>query len=1110
MAAAVEGVTVRAGEVFPDLHHKMSKKIAQLTKVIYHLNTKNEDRQFELEEVKANHQREMQEILTDASNKIQRFKESLEARRAEANAAAQAAKITEKYEAEKREALGEFKAFQRSSQQREKAIGQECKSRMENVIKEVDDERRRFAQSLAHFTERGQAMAAALAAARAGSEASNSALADRHSSELAAAVRESNMKYNAMLTEQMMAQDTLRNKLEREGEENVSNAIAITERAADQRIGRMRAEINAEKEIALMAAKRETDEAIKSLRSESAAAAEKARLFAERSAAELRKLKAENDALSERSSRTFLEASEKLSACEKELAASRKEIDRLREQRTQVASRAGQAEETAAALEKLTEDRALEVQKLKNELEVTNIKLETERENHKKTRQELADAVQRHNAYTAAMSDEMSQRDAQMASRLGEIASLRQNLEVITKAAEEARDRSAKELSSEKKSAERSRLSYASDLAKVQALLDQARQSGSDTQTGLQSEVGRLRKLVEDMEIAAKVSASESEERFSSLAQESEKSLAVQKQELERLHETALRASEKLSQDRISEMESNHANEIQRLLKEAQDAEVRHGAALASLQATLQQQLDELNSKLTEKDRLAGDHISKASERSAELEERSRNLEKDLAKAQSKLAEEQSRLSMTQQRERALASDLESLRQQLLAAGRSSAETLERANTHWKLTLSTQETEWREKLQAAVLQGEKMVNEANTVAESKLEEYMREASLGAEEAQRTQNSALMSSAQEKLDSAVAAAVTAAERSFAELSAAAAERSAEELSALRRSHETALTSELSRNGAKHELALKDALQKLNKDWTLKIDMLKDSHATLLSVKIRELNDAHRIVLEKQKQEMELANRKASEEAARLAASAATKYTEEIERERAATAAANAETITVRTDLTRLLANTQAKLQEEKDTLSHALKQAQEQAVMSMKTATLQWANEKNMLENDAREMGEKHAKAVLALELECTRLEDKYATRPSRESDVALISRLEAEAVERNALVRRTLDEMAYFKRELLNREEMYNQKFNASPVVGIMQVARTKDVITGAKPPRVSRSNSMSSGAGGGASSGTTQNGSGRPIQRTSSFNNQTSARSGSNPSSSASTGLRR
>lgn len=43
--AAAKEAPMKAGDVFPDLHHKMSKKIAQLTKVIYHLNTKNEDRQ---------------------------------------------------------------------------------------------------------------------------------------------------------------------------------------------------------------------------------------------------------------------------------------------------------------------------------------------------------------------------------------------------------------------------------------------------------------------------------------------------------------------------------------------------------------------------------------------------------------------------------------------------------------------------------------------------------------------------------------------------------------------------------------------------------------------------------------------------------------------------------------------------------------------------------------------------------------------------------------------------------------------------------------------------------------------------------------------------------
>ena len=67
-------------EVFPDLHHKMSKKIAQLTKVIYHLNTRNEDHQSEVDSLNNFHQNEIQQILRDSTNKINKLKEQLESR----------------------------------------------------------------------------------------------------------------------------------------------------------------------------------------------------------------------------------------------------------------------------------------------------------------------------------------------------------------------------------------------------------------------------------------------------------------------------------------------------------------------------------------------------------------------------------------------------------------------------------------------------------------------------------------------------------------------------------------------------------------------------------------------------------------------------------------------------------------------------------------------------------------------------------------------------------------------------------------------------------------------------------------------------------------------
>jgi len=71
-------MTTKQTDVFPDLHHKMSKKIAQLTKVIYHLNTKNEDHSAEIDHLVSTHQLEIQQILRDAANRINKFKELME------------------------------------------------------------------------------------------------------------------------------------------------------------------------------------------------------------------------------------------------------------------------------------------------------------------------------------------------------------------------------------------------------------------------------------------------------------------------------------------------------------------------------------------------------------------------------------------------------------------------------------------------------------------------------------------------------------------------------------------------------------------------------------------------------------------------------------------------------------------------------------------------------------------------------------------------------------------------------------------------------------------------------------------------------------------------
>ena len=80
-------------EMFPDLHLKMSKKIAQLTKVIYHLNTRNEDFSIDLKAEKQSHANEVEEILQDAADKINKFKSQL-AKAKQNSATANATDIT--------------------------------------------------------------------------------------------------------------------------------------------------------------------------------------------------------------------------------------------------------------------------------------------------------------------------------------------------------------------------------------------------------------------------------------------------------------------------------------------------------------------------------------------------------------------------------------------------------------------------------------------------------------------------------------------------------------------------------------------------------------------------------------------------------------------------------------------------------------------------------------------------------------------------------------------------------------------------------------------------------------------------------------------------------
>lgn len=68
-----------------DIHHKMSKKIAQLTKVIFHLHTKNEENQQYHQSFINAYEKEIESILKEANSVINKQRETIDKQKSQNN-----------------------------------------------------------------------------------------------------------------------------------------------------------------------------------------------------------------------------------------------------------------------------------------------------------------------------------------------------------------------------------------------------------------------------------------------------------------------------------------------------------------------------------------------------------------------------------------------------------------------------------------------------------------------------------------------------------------------------------------------------------------------------------------------------------------------------------------------------------------------------------------------------------------------------------------------------------------------------------------------------------------------------------------------------------------
>ncbi|XP_052501629.1 protein FAM184A [Budorcas taxicolor] len=136
-----------------DLHLKMSKKIAQLTKVIYALNTKNDEHESAIQALKDAHEEEIQQILAETREKILQYKsrvtEELDLRRKIQVLEAS----LEDHIKTKQQALTEFEAYKHRVEDMQLCAEAQHVQRIVTMSREVEEIRRKFEERLRSFAQ---------------------------------------------------------------------------------------------------------------------------------------------------------------------------------------------------------------------------------------------------------------------------------------------------------------------------------------------------------------------------------------------------------------------------------------------------------------------------------------------------------------------------------------------------------------------------------------------------------------------------------------------------------------------------------------------------------------------------------------------------------------------------------------------------------------------------------------------------------------------------------------------------------------------------------------------------------------------------------------------
>uniref|UniRef100_A0A3Q3NAB1 Uncharacterized LOC113127602 n=1 Tax=Mastacembelus armatus TaxID=205130 RepID=A0A3Q3NAB1_9TELE len=970
-------------EYTQDLHLKMSKKIAQLTKVIYALNTKNDEHEEEIESLKEAHEDEVQHIVTETRDKIMQYKSKIADEADLRRRLASLEESVELHEHMKRQALAEFEMYRQRMEDSQLCTEAQHTQRVVSMSREVEEMRRDFEEKLRAFSQ---------------AQAQFEAEKRRALEELRATHRQ---EVEELLNNQQNQSVSSTEDQEKLAELHRQEVEALMERVEELTKDKVR--LVEEYEAKLAKAQEYYERELEAMRRTHQLTTENL-LAWKRTEVELRKeFQAQEAALQ----RSLSKLRSELQKAQEEARENRDKTNRLQ---TSLANAEGTIKNLHKQLEEAIQDGEIWVMQLKD----TEYELESSRERVQQQATEiLHKASQIGSLQATQMAHEATIRNLdQEQSRLKEkISRLEEEREALLNQSQAANDQHKQQVLKLEQSLREEHLGYEKELSKLRAHYEEERHRFKEAQVRALEEMEEKHRTIREEAQQEKEEEKKLLMTVSKMNQEFEiKHLSLEEQR-DRLQQQLDNLKEELSAKlNMANQEVSHLQELVREGEQNLGSAQTQITCLKETQEKLKIELDATRARVRETSNLLTDLQEEIETQKQQHEARVMSIRTEEKQKMDKMADD-----LDQKWRDALREEVRLLKEELTEEYEADKQAvLTQLSQQKELEMMAAREGWQRKVedlleQIALLKQslELQLSQSQSALQQLQSQFNQERELLSQQLKGTLPCAAL---EERLK----------------------QEQREEVHALKEAHRRTL--EILRQQSDQELQ------------TLRFELEDEGKAKLASLRA-ELNHLHAAAIEHLKQ-------------IHLKENTAVKRDLENEQELLVRISDLQAEVCSRSNRITDLDHEIHSLNETIDTLTRELELKGKEVLRVRSEANHQIrAHEQDLMKRHERDLGELNAvhhretqimladfnKAqevlkdkISALQILLEGTEEKLRNRESRPEDLHLIAELREMVTEREALVKKLVDDKKFYQLELVNRETGFNKVFNSSANVGVI------------------------------------------------------------------------